>query len=278
MLAKKIILLLMGCFLPIIAVTNTAVADYPHPWQMWTQRAITPVMEELTKLNDYIHIVIACILIFVSILLAYVCIRFSKKNNPIPSKTSHNTILEIIWTAIPVLILVTIVVPSLKTLYYADRIPDAEMNLKVVAHQWYWEYIYPDNDDLTFMSYMITDDQLKPGQKRLLEVDNRVVVPINTNIKVLITSADVIHSWAIPSFGVKTDAVPGRTNETWMNIKEPGVYYGQCSELCGINHGFMPIVVEAKTKEDYEQWLQQAKTSFSANKFESKYALLAKNY
>ncbi|MFV9875701.1 MAG: cytochrome c oxidase subunit II [Rickettsiales endosymbiont of Dermacentor nuttalli] len=273
MLAEKIISLLIGLFLPIITA-NTAIADYPRPWQMWTQRAITPVMEELTKLNDYIHIVIACILVFVFVLLAYVCIRFSKKNNPIPSKTSHNTVLEIIWTSIPVLILITIVVPSLKTLHYADIVPDAEMNLKVVAHQWYWEYVYPDNDDLSFMSYMITDDQLKPGQKRLLDVDNRVVVPVNTNIKVLITSADVIHSWAVPAFGVKIDAVPGRTNESWMNIKEPGVYYGQCSELCGVNHGFMPIVVEAKTKEDYEQWLQQAKTSFSANKFNSRYVLL----
>jgi cytochrome c oxidase subunit 2 len=160
------------------------------------------------------------------------------------------------------IILVVIAIPSFKLIYYMDKTKHAEMTIKVVGHQWYWEYGYPEHN-INFDSNLISDKDLKPGQIRLLEVDNRVVLPINTDVQVLITAADVIHSWAIPALGIKTDAVPGRTNETWLNITKPGVYYGQCSELCGIGHGFMPIAIEAKTKEEYKAWLEQAKVKFA---------------
>lgn len=242
-----------------------ACADFPRPWQLGFQKAASPVMERFENFHNMLLIIISCISAFVFFLLAYVCIRFRASKNPIPSKTSHNTFIEIIWTVIPVIILIIIAVPSFRILYYVDETPaNYDMTLKVVGHQWYWEYAYPDYDNITFDSYMIADDKLQANQMRLLEVDNRVILPIDTNIKILITAADVIHSWAVPAFGIKTDAVPGRLNETWVNIKKPGVYYGQCSELCGILHGFMPIAVEAVTKEEFKQWLIQAKQKFAA--------------
>jgi cytochrome c oxidase subunit 2 len=226
---------------------------------------VSPVMERITDFHDVLIWIYFGIPVFVVLLLVYASIRFHKKNNPIASNTTHNTWLEITWTAIPVLILIAIAIPSIKLLYYMDKAVDAEMTLKVVGYQWYWGYEYPDHDNISFESVMLQDDELKAGQKRLLETDNRVVLPVNTNIRVLITAADVIHSWAMPQFGVKTDAIPGRLNETWVNIQKEGVYYGQCSELCGANHGFMPIVVEAVSKEEFAKWIkkQQELASFS---------------
>src|SRR5262249_35002847 len=170
-------------------------------------------------------------------------IRFREKASPVPSRTTHNTLVEVVWTVVPVLILVVIAIPSLRILYYSDRVEKADMTIKAIGHQWYWSYEYPDQGSLTFDALLIPDKELKPGQLRLLETDKRVVLPVDTNISVLVTADDVIHSWAVPSFGVKRDAVPGRINETWIRIEREGTYYGQCSELCGKDHGFMPITV-----------------------------------
>jgi len=236
-----------------------AIADYPRPWQINFQEPATPLMVKLVEFHHWLLVMCFGISGLVLFLLIYVMIRFSKKNNPIPSTTSHHTLLEIMWTMIPVLILIILAVPSFKILFYADRIDKADMTLKIIAHQWYWQYEYPDHAGIAFDSTMIPDNEIKPGQLRLLEVDNRIILPVNTNVRLLVTSADVIHSWSVPSFGVKTDAVPGRTNESWINILRPGVYYGQCSEICGINHGFMPIAVEAVSKEEFEKWVESKK-------------------
>jgi len=197
--------------------------------------------------------------------MAYIIVRFNAKSNPVPSKTTHNTLLEVIWTAVPVLILIMIAVPSLKLLYFADSTRDAEMTLKVTGNQWYWTYAYPDNGDIEFDSIIVPDEELKKGQPRMLTVDNEVVLPIKTNVRLLLTSNDVIHNWAVPSLGLKLDTTPGRTNETWVNINKEGDYYGMCSELCGVNHGFMPIHIRAVSKADYEAWTKTAKEEFAAN-------------
>ncbi|MEO0347909.1 MAG: cytochrome c oxidase subunit II, partial [Pseudomonadota bacterium] len=182
----------------------------------------------------------------------------------IPSTTSHNVTIEIIWTAIPLLIVMAIALPTFKAIYYVDETPeDTDFTLKVVGHQWYWEYIYPDHDSIAFDSYMLTDDQLQPGQPRLLEVDNQIVLPTETNIKILLTAADVIHNFAVPALGIKMDAVPGRINETWVKITKPGVYYGQCSQLCGANHAYMPIKITAMPKAEFDSWVVSAKKQFA---------------
>ncbi len=229
------------------------------------QEAHSPVMERIADLHDMLLIMCFAISLFIVALLAYVAVRYNKKTNPVPSKVTHNTPLEIIWTIIPVIILVAISIPSIKLLYYMDKSVDADMTLKVIGYQWYWGYEYPDNDDIMFESYMLMDDELEEGQLRLLETDNRVVLPVDTDIRILLTSSDVIHAWAVPQLGVKIDAVPGRLNETWLRIDKPGVYRGQCSELCGVNHGFMPVVIEAVSKEDFEKWVEEAKEEFAAN-------------
>lgn len=245
-----------------IFLAKGALADYPRPWQIGFQEAATPVMEKITQFHSILLVVITAITIFVTILLAYTCIRYSAKNNPVPSKTSHNTLIEIIWTAIPVLILVAVAIPSMRTLFYAQKIENAEMTLKVIGNQWYWAYQYPDQGNISFDSRIVDDKDLKSGQMRLLEVDNHVVVPVNTTVRVQLTAADVIHSWAVPSFGVKTDAVPGRMNEIWFRATKEGTYYGQCSELCGVGHGFMPIAVDVVSKEKFAAWVEEAKKKY----------------
>jgi cytochrome c oxidase subunit 2 len=195
--------------------------------------------------------------------LIYTIVRFRASANPTPTRTSHNTLLEIAWTAIPVLILVVIAIPSFKLLYLGDRTPNPEMTLKVVGHQWYWSYEYPDHGDLKFDSYMVPESDIKPGQRRLLEVDNKVVVPAGTNVRILVAGTDVIHSFFIPSLGVQIYAMPGRLNETWVNVDRPGVYYGQCNQICGVNHAYMPIAVEALSKQDFAKWVEDAKKKFA---------------
>lgn len=239
------------------------VSGHPVPWQLGFQIPATPVMEKLNDLHNMLLIIITAITLFVTALLVYVCVRFRAKRNPVPSKTSHNTLLEIIWTSVPVLILVIITIPALKSLYYMDRTEHADMTLKVTGYQWYWGYEYPDQA-IKFESNIIPDNEIKEGQIRLLEVDNRVVVPVGKNIRVLLTASDVNHNWGMPSFGVKQDAIPGRLNETWFRVEREGVYRGQCSELCGVRHGFMPIVVEAVSQEKFDAWLAQAKTKFAS--------------
>ena len=240
-------------------------ASKAFPWQMNFQEAATPVAERIREFHDFLLILTIGIVIFVMGLMAYVMIKFHKSRNPVPSKTTHNTLIEVVWTLVPVIILVVIVFPSLKLMYFMDKTEDAEMTIKVVSHQWYWSYEYPDHDNIAFDSLMLKKDELKPGQPRLLEVDNRLIVPVGTNIRILLTSADVLHSWAVPAMGVKTDTVPGRLNETWIKVTKEGVYYGQCSELCGRDHGFMPIAVEVVSKDKFAQWIEDAKVKFAAN-------------
>ncbi len=239
-------------------------AAQPYPWQMSFQPAASPVMEQIQSFNDLLFWIIVAITLFVLALLCYCAIKFNEKSNPTPTKTTHNTALEVIWTAVPILILVAIAVPSFRLLYFMDRTDKPEMTLKIVSHQWYWSYHYPDHGNFNFTSNMIPAEDLKPGQPRLLAVDNEVVLPVDTNVRVLATSEDVIHNWAVPAFGIKVDTVPGRTNETWVRITKEGTYYGQCSELCGINHGFMPIQVRAVSKSAFAQWTEEAKKKFAA--------------
>jgi len=245
-------------FLGLVLSGGGAFADVPRDWQMNFQEAATPVMEKVAELHHLLLTIEAFIALFVVSLITYTLLRFRASRNKVPSKTSHNTMIEVIWTAIPVLILVVIAVPSLKLIYYMDKAPNAQVTVKAIGSQWYWTYEYPDHG-IKFDSMLVEDKDLQPDHIRLLEVDNRVVVPVNTDVRLITTSMDVLHSWAIPAFGVKKDSVPGRLNETWFNVSKEGVYRGQCSELCGSKHGFMPIVVEVVSKARYDQWVAAKK-------------------
>ncbi len=240
---------------------GAALANEPKPWEMGMQPSASPVKHLMTSFNDLLTIIITLIVIFVAALMAYCVIRFDAKKNPVPSKTSHHTVLEVAWTVVPVIILIVIAVPSFKLLYAAERIPEAEMTVKVTGRQWYWDYEYPDHGNIAFSSYMVPESEIKPGQRRLLEVDNRVVVPVNTTVRLMVTAGDVIHSWAMPAFGIKKDGVPGRINETWFKAEREGVYYGQCSEICGTNHGYMPIAVEVVSREAFDAWVAKTKSA-----------------
>ena len=236
----------------------------PSPWQMGLQGAASPVMEDITWFHDFLLYLITAITLFVLALLVYVAVRFNAKANPVPSRTTHNTLIEVVWTVVPVLILVAIAVPSFRLLFLQLHVPQADLTIKATGKQWFWTYSYPDAK-IEFDSLMIADKDRKGDQPRLLAVDNEVVVPVNKVVHMLTTGADVIHAWAIPSFGVKIDAVPGRINETWFKATREGVYYGQCSELCGKDHAFMPIAVRVLSDRDYAAWLEQAKKKFAVD-------------
>lgn len=242
-----------------------AFAQIAQPWQLGFQEAASPVMERIASLHHGLLLLITAITLFVLGLLLYVCVRFRRRPHSVPSTTTHNTTIEIVWTVIPALILVAVSIPSVRLLYFMDKAANPEMTLKVIGYQWYWGYEYPDNGNISFESYMIPDKDLKPGQVRLLETDNRIVLPVETDVRVLVTAADVIHAWAMPALGVKIDAVPGRLNETWLRIDRPGIYRGQCSELCGVNHGFMPIVIEAVSKEEFKGWVAKKTSKLAAS-------------
>jgi cytochrome c oxidase subunit 2 len=254
---------LLLCLILLAVEPGVLAAAAPEPWQLGFQPAASPVMERIE--GFHVLLLWICILIsaFVLALLVYVCVRFRASSHPTPSRRTHHTLLEIAWTAIPVLILVVIAIPSFKLLYYMDVVEEPEMTIKAIGHQWYWSYEYPDNGNFTFDAYMIADEDLQEGQKRLLETDNRIVLPVGTRIRLQTTATDVLHSWAMPAFGVKLDAVPGRLNEVWFAIDEPGVYYGQCSELCGDFHGFMPITIEALPKAEFDAWVTRAQEEFA---------------
>jgi cytochrome c oxidase subunit 2 len=256
---------LFSIFVSFLLFPTNIFASQPLPWQLNLQEAASPLMTELYGLHNFLLLVSASIVAFILFLIIFVLLRFNEKANPVPAKFSHNNTIEIIWTVIPIIILIIIAIPSFRILKFAEHTPPADLTIKVVGSQWYWSYIYP-NEGIEFDSYMIQDADLKPGQLRLLEVDNRIIIPEGVTVKFLITAADVIHSFAVPSLGLKTDAVPGRTNETWTKIDKKGIYYGQCSELCGVNHGFMPIAIEVVSKEDFEKWVQQAKQKFAQGK------------
>lgn len=249
--------------LTFLSLGGLALASQPTPWQLGFQPAASPVMERIVGFHDWLLIVITVITIFVLVLMVYVMIKFNARVHPVPSKTTHNTILEVAWTVVPILILVVIAVPSFKLLYYSDSAVDAEMTIKAVGNQFFWSYEYPDHGDLTFDAVIVDEEDLGEGQPRLLTTDNAVVVPVNTTVRLLLTANDVIHAWAMPAFGVKADAVPGRLNETWFSANKEGVYYGQCSELCGTNHGFMPIMVKVVSKTDFADWVLKAKEEFA---------------
>ena len=241
----------------------------PQPWQMDFRPSATPVMDDIIDFHNLLLVIEVLIVLFVLGLMVYICVKFNAKANPVPSKTTHNVFLEVVWTVIPIIILIVITVPSVKLLVFMDKAPKekVEMTLKVIGHQWYWSYEYPDAGNLAFDSNIIPDEEIdaSKGQIRLLEVDNRIAIPVDTTIRVLMTSEDVLHNWAVPAFGIKMDTVPGRINESWIRVPaaRAGVYRGQCSELCGVNHGYMPIVIEAKSKQDFAKWLDKAKKEFA---------------
>jgi cytochrome c oxidase subunit 2 len=245
---------LIAAFLPAAAFAQDV--GIARDWQLGFQEPATPVMQRLAWLhNDFLMYIITAITIIVMLLMIYIALRYNAKANPVPSKTTHNLRLEVIWTVIPVLILIAIAVPSVRDHTFMETMPENALTLKVTGYQWYWGYEYPDNGGIAYESRIIEDADLKEGDHRLLSVDEPVVVPVNTPIRVQITAADVIHAWAVPAFGVKRDAVPGRLNETWFEATKEGRFYGQCSELCGVKHGFMPIVVDVVSKEAFDAWI-----------------------
>ncbi|HUC62134.1 MAG TPA: cytochrome c oxidase subunit II [Alphaproteobacteria bacterium] len=241
---------------------HAARAELPHPWQLGLMPPASLTAERIYSFHQFVLWIITVVALFVLVLLIYVMWRFRASRNPVPSRTSHNTVIEVLWTVIPIMILVVIAIPSFKLLYYADKTHDAQLTLKATGHQWYWSYDYPDSK-VSFDSMIVDDADLKPGQPRLLTVDHPVVLPINTNVRILVASDDVMHAWTLPSLGVNINAVPGRLNETWMNIVREGTYYGQCFQLCGVNHGFMPIEIHAVSKEAFAKWLADQKKAAS---------------
>jgi cytochrome c oxidase subunit II len=241
---------------------DSAFANQPEPWQLGMQTPATPITERIQHFHNELLIIIFAISLFVFGLLIFIMVKFNARAHPVPTRTTHNTFIEFLWTVVPVLVLVVIAIPSFKLMYYMDRVPDSKMTIKITGHQWYWEYNYPDQGNFSFNSNVIADKDLKPGDKRLLDVDNPLVIPAKTNIRVQVTGTDVIHSWFVPSFGVQEYAVVGRLNEAWMNVNEPGTYYGECNQICGVNHAMMPIKVVVMNQADFDKWVTQAKTAF----------------
>jgi cytochrome c oxidase subunit II len=249
-----------------IMITGAAppLAVGPRPWAIGLQPGFSPVKRDIIALNDLVTVLIGIISAVVGGLLLWVIWRYRASRNPTPSPVVHNTVLEVTWTVVPILVLVLMAIPSFRLVYYEDRTDHPDMTLKVTGHQWYWEYTYPDQKGLDFSSYIVPDDKLKPGQKRLLTVDNDLVLPVGKNIRILTTSGDVIHSFFVPSLGVQRYAIPGRTIETWVRIDKPGIYYGECNQICGTNHSRMPIVVRGVSEQEFQAWVTQAQKQFSA--------------
>ena len=268
---KKVLFFLTSLF----SFSGTTFADGgPKPWQLGFRPPATSTMEKVVQFHDsFINPIIIAIALFVIGLMVYIIVRFSEKNNPKPTKTTHNTTLEVLWTAIPAIILIIIAIPAFKLLYYSHYNPNTEMTIKAIGNQWYWSYEYPDHG-IAFDSNMLCGtkeecDELskETGKKyvRLLDVDEPVVLPVNTKIKVIATATDVIHSFSVSAFGIKIDGVPGRVQDTWFEILKEGTYYGQCSELCGMLHGFMPITVKAVSDSEFDNWVQNKKAEAKKN-------------
>jgi cytochrome c oxidase subunit II len=231
----------------------------PAPWEYKLQEAATPVMENITSFHNILLVIITIITLFVLGLLIAIVVKFNAKANPVPSKTTHNTLIEVIWTLGPVLILAAIVVPSFKLLFLELDVPKADLTIKATGKQWYWSYAYPDNGKFEFDSLLAQDKQ-----PRLLGVDNELVVPVNKVVRIQTTGADVIHSFAVPAFGIKIDAIPGRLNETWFKATKTGWFYGQCSELCGKDHAFMPIAVHVVSDQEFATWVEAAQKKYAS--------------
>jgi cytochrome c oxidase subunit 2 len=236
----------------------------PSAWEIGLQQSATPVMDDIVWFHDLLLWVITAIVAFVLALLIIIMVKFNARTNPTPSRTTHNTVLEVLWTVLPVIILVFIALPSFRILFFQLNTPPADLTIKATGKQWYWSYAYPDNGNFEFDSLILTEKERKPDQPRLLSVDNEIVVPVNKIVRVQVTGAEVIHSFAVPSFGVKIDAVPGRLNETWFKVTKEGMYYGQCSELCGKDHAFMPIAVRAVSEQAFSTWVEEAKKKFAS--------------
>jgi len=258
-------LAIMVCALLALVGAGAAMAGLgqPSPRQFGLQQSATPVMDNIVWFHDFLLYIITAIAGFVLLLLLIVIVRFNARSHPTPSRTTHNTLLEVAWTTIPIMILLVIAVPSFKLLFFQLIPPPAELTVKATGKQWYWTYSYPDNGGFEFDSALVKDENLKQDQPRLLAADTEMVVPVNKNVLVLTTGADVIHSFAVPSFGIKIDAIPGRINETWFKATREGLYYGQCSELCGRDHAFMPINVRVVSEQAFATWLADAKKKYA---------------
>ena len=267
MLVLKRLTVLAIAMVAIMAGAEAALAGLgqPSPWQVGLQQSASPVMDNIIWFHDFLLYIITGIAGFVLILLVVVMVRFNARTNPSPSRTTHNTLIEIAWTLIPIVILMFIAVPSFKLLFLQLNVPAADLTVKATGKQWYWSYSYPDNGQFEFDSLMLKEGERKEGQPRLLAVDNEMVVPVNKTVRVITTGSDVIHSFAVPSFGIKIDAVPGRINETWFTATREGVYYGQCSELCGKDHAFMPIAVHVVSEQAFSAWVEEAKKKYASD-------------
>jgi cytochrome c oxidase subunit II len=265
MLVLKRLAISAATMLAVLAGGGAAVAGLGQPseWQFGLQQSATPVMDNIIWFHDFLLYIITGITGFVLVLLIIVMVRFNVRANPTPSRTTHNTLIEIAWTLIPIMILMFIAVPSFKLLFYQLNVPAADLTVKATGKQWFWTYSYPDNGEFEFDSLMLKDGERKEDQPRLLAVDNDMVVPVNKTVRVITTGVDVIHSFAVPSFGIKIDAIPGRINETWFTAEREGVYYGQCSELCGKDHAFMPIAVRVVSEQAFSAWVEEAKKKYA---------------
>jgi cytochrome c oxidase subunit II len=249
---------LLGLSTPILA---QALGE-PKPWQFTLQPPATPLMHQVENFHTFLMVIIASIVALVLGLLLIVIVRFNARSNPTPSRTTHNTLVEVLWTVVPVVILVTIAIPSFRLLYQQRVIPPADMTVKITGNKWYWSYEYPDQGGIAFDSNILSDEEAEAkGEPRHLAADNPMVVPANKTVRIIVTASDVIHAWALPAFGTKIDAIPGRLNEDWFMIEKPGVYYGQCSELCGKDHAFMPISLRAVPEAEFNAWAQSAKSA-----------------
>jgi len=265
MLVLKRLTVLAIAMVAVLTGAEAALAGLgqPSPWQVGLQQSASPVMDNIIWFHDFLLYIITVIAGFVLVLLVVVMVRFNARTNPLPSRTTHNTFIEIAWTLIPIVILMFIAVPSFKLLFLQLNVPAADLTVKATGKQWYWSYSYPDNGQFEFDSLMLKEGERKEGQPRLLAVDNEMVVPVNKIVRVITTGSDVIHSFAVPSFGIKIDAVPGRINETWFTATREGVYYGQCSELCGKDHAFMPIAVHVVSEQAFSAWVEEAKKKYA---------------
>jgi cytochrome c oxidase subunit 2 len=239
-----------------------ALAGQPEPWGLNLQEAASPIMEQMIDFHNLLLVIITAITVFVTALLIWAIIRYNRRANPEPAKFHHNTMLEVAWTVVPILILLVIAIPSFRLLYAQHSYPQPDVTIKATGYQWYWNYEYPE-EGFSFGSFMIEDADLQPGQPRLLAVDADVVVPVGKTVQVLVTAADVMHNWTVPAFGSKIDAIPGRVNRTWFEATKTGTFYGQCSELCGTRHAYMPIAVRVVTQEQYDEWLAQAQAEYA---------------
>jgi cytochrome c oxidase subunit 2 len=260
---RRLLVLAVGAGAVLAAGAAYAALGQPEPWGHNLQESASPVMDNLRWFHTFLFWLITAITLFVLALLVIVVVKFNAKANPVPSKTTHNTLIEVAWTIVPVLILVGIAVPSFRLLFQQLDIPKADITIKATGKQWFWTYAYPDNGKFEFDSLMLQDNERKPDQPRLLAVNNEVVVPVNKVVRVQTTAADVIHAFAVPAFGIKIDAIPGRLNETWFKATKEGVFYGQCSELCGKDHAFMPIAVRVVSEQAFNTWVEDAKKKFA---------------